>query len=153
MAPWNGWQCLSVGRSVHHFGPDWNISRTIRWIAIKSGTEIHVAWKMNSNNFGDPLTSHLAPPAGQNFHLSSEISPTSTWWIGTKLCADIHGSRMMSPTDLLNPSLFLLCHHEVDVCGFEGNHQYFGLWWNTCKINDIPINCSCTLYLVLISKC
>lgn len=31
---------------------------------MKYGIDIHVPIWMNLNNFGDPLTSHLAPPSG-----------------------------------------------------------------------------------------
>lgn len=36
---------------------------TIRWIAMEVGTDIHVPLRMNSNNFGDPLT-FQAPSSG-----------------------------------------------------------------------------------------
>ncbi len=29
--------------NVHHFGPDWNISTTVRETAMKFGTDIHAA--------------------------------------------------------------------------------------------------------------
>ncbi len=48
-----------------------DISTIIGQIAIKFGTNIHVPLRMNSNNFGDTLTFHLAPPAGQNLNLSN----------------------------------------------------------------------------------
>lgn len=35
---------------------------------------MHDAQRMNPNDFGDPLIFRLAPLAGQNVHLSSEIS-------------------------------------------------------------------------------
>ncbi len=41
---------------------------------MKFGTDGHGTQRMNLNDFGVPLTFHLAPPAGQRFHLSSEIS-------------------------------------------------------------------------------
>ena len=78
-----GWSvCLS--QSVHHFSPDWNISTTIKrlamkfywsihgsldifgfkwsvltnivWTAIKWGTDIHILLRMNFSNSGYPLT-------------------------------------------------------------------------------------------------
>ncbi len=57
---------------IHHFGP--NISTTIGWIVIKFCTDVHGSQRMNPTDFGDPLTFSLAPPAGQSFHLSCEIS-------------------------------------------------------------------------------
>lgn len=40
---------VSVILSLHRFGPDWNVS-PIWWIAIKCGTDIHGADRMNPNN-------------------------------------------------------------------------------------------------------
>ncbi len=59
---------------VRHFGPEWNISTTIGWIAMKCATYIQGPYKMNSKDVGDPLTFPLVPPAGWSFHLFSEIS-------------------------------------------------------------------------------
>ncbi len=39
-----------------------NISAITGWIAVKVCTDIHNAQMINHNNFGDPLTFHLAPP-------------------------------------------------------------------------------------------
>lgn len=55
----------SVNRSVHHFGPDPNISTALGWITMKFCTNIHGPHRMKANDFGDPLMFHLAPPAGQ----------------------------------------------------------------------------------------
>ena len=41
---------------------------------MKFGTDIHVAKRMNPNDFSDPLNVHVEPPAAQRFHISSEIS-------------------------------------------------------------------------------
>lgn len=41
---------------------------------MKFSTDVHVPQRMNPTDFGDDLTFHLAPPAGQSFNLSSEIS-------------------------------------------------------------------------------
>ncbi len=42
---------------------------------MKFGTDIHGAQRMNPENyFHGPLTFPLAPPSGQGFHLSYEIS-------------------------------------------------------------------------------
>ncbi len=40
---------------------------------MKFGTDIHRAQKVNPNDFGDPLTFHLAPSSGQNFSLSNTL--------------------------------------------------------------------------------
>ncbi len=39
---------------------------------MKFGADIHGAQRMIPRDFGDPLTFHLMPPAGQSFHLSYE---------------------------------------------------------------------------------
>lgn len=46
----------------------------------------------------------VKPPAGPRFHLFS----SSTWWVGTKCCTNIHGSRVMDPNDLGDPLTFHL---------------------------------------------
>ncbi len=38
------------------------------------GTDVHGVQRMDPNDFSDPLTFHLVPPAGQNLHISCEIS-------------------------------------------------------------------------------
>lgn len=83
-------------QSVHYFGPVKNMATHIRWIAIyfcadihglqrmnfndlKSSNTILIGWiahvhiplRMNCNNFGDPLTSHLPPSTGLNINLSN----------------------------------------------------------------------------------
>ncbi len=45
---------------------------------MKFGSDIHGTQWTNTYNFGDSLTS-VAPPAGQNIYLSSEICQKSTW--------------------------------------------------------------------------
>lgn len=50
------------------------------------GTDIQVQQRMNPNDC-DPLTLHVVPPAGQSFHLSSEITMLQTFtalWLVTK---------------------------------------------------------------------
>ena len=41
------------GLSVHHFGPDRNISTTIGWIGVIFGTNVHGSTTMDPNDFGD----------------------------------------------------------------------------------------------------
>ncbi len=38
------------------------------------GTDVHGPQRINPNDFGEPLTFAVVPPAAQIFHLSSEIS-------------------------------------------------------------------------------
>ncbi len=65
---------MLVCQWVQLFGLDWNISTTFGWIALKFCTDIHGAQRINPNDFGDPLTFPLAPPAGITYHLSCKIS-------------------------------------------------------------------------------
>lgn len=56
---------LSVSGLTYYFSSDSNISGLFGLIGIQ---------RMNPNNFVDPLSFHLVPPAGQSSHLSNEIS-------------------------------------------------------------------------------
>lgn len=47
--------------AMDHFGPHCNISKMIRWIAVKLIAAIHNPWRVKPNDFGDPLTCLLAP--------------------------------------------------------------------------------------------
>ncbi len=42
--------------TFHICGFEWKVSRTIGWIAVEFGPDIHVPLRMNCNNFGDQLT-------------------------------------------------------------------------------------------------
>ncbi len=129
----------------------------------------HLWSPMNLIDFGDPLLSFSTTGRSEFLLILWNIS-TFTWWMGTNLCADIHGSQMMNPI-----LLFSSRHHGVIICDFEWNvsttigwivvrfvtqiHapltmncnvQCFGLW---PKTNGIPISLICTLCLLLISNC
>ena len=41
--------CVLVCLSVQHFGQEWNIPTTIKWITIKFGADIHGPHKLNRN--------------------------------------------------------------------------------------------------------
>lgn len=41
---------------------------------MKFGPDIHFANMINATNSGEPLTFHLALPAGQSFNLSSNLN-------------------------------------------------------------------------------
>lgn len=43
--------------------------KTMGWIVMKFGSEIHAPDKMNCNNFGDPFNFYLALSSGHNFNL------------------------------------------------------------------------------------
>ncbi len=57
---------------------------------MKFGTDIHGAQRMNSSDFGDPLTFPVAPSAGQSFTLICEISQHPLDSLSSYL-VDIHG--------------------------------------------------------------
>ncbi len=61
---------LSYHQQVDIFGSEWNISTNI---GMEFVADIHVPLRMNYNNFGDPLTFHLAPSSGPNFILSNTV--------------------------------------------------------------------------------
>lgn len=60
---------------------------------------------MNPIDFGDRLTFHVAAPAGQTLHLSSEIAQSTTW-ITTNIFTDLLGPQIMYPNNVGDP-LFL----------------------------------------------
>lgn len=61
----------------------------VEFLLILNGTQ-----GMNPNDSEDPQTFPVVPPADPCFHLSCE---TSTRWIGTKSCTDIHDSLTTCP--------------------------------------------------------
>ncbi len=71
---------------------------------LKFGTDIRGAQRMNPLDFGNPLTFHPAPPTGQSFHLSCEISQIL---LDASFYTDIHGPQVMYPNDFVDPLLFL----------------------------------------------
>lgn len=58
-----------------NFGPDSNISLNIGWTVMKFSTFI---LRVNCDNFGDPLTSHLPPSSGHNCNLSNTLVDDQT---------------------------------------------------------------------------
>lgn len=45
---------FNIGLLVHHFGWNWNISATVKWIAREFGTDIYVSYRMYATDCGDP---------------------------------------------------------------------------------------------------
>lgn len=70
-------------------------------------------WSPEDEPLSDPVTSPLAPPAGQSFHLFSDISSSSTIWNGTKFCRDVRDPQRMNPDDSSGEP-----HNDVDIFGF-----------------------------------
>ena len=60
--------------ALYIYGFVWDVSKTIGYIAMNFGTDIHVPQMMNCSNFCDLLTLNVAPPQGQSLHLSCETS-------------------------------------------------------------------------------
>lgn len=115
LAAWlYGWPCQSVGRSVHHFGPDWNISITLGWIALQLCSDIHCPQRMKPTSFGEPLTFPLAPPVGWRFWLYWNVFQTFMFPSGWTVIA------------LVTPFTF----HPDQPPGQSFN-EYFALWQNT----------------------
>lgn len=48
---------------VQQFGPDWNPSTTIGWIALNLGTDIHSLLWINSTHIGNPNDDYDQIPA------------------------------------------------------------------------------------------
>lgn len=46
----------------------------VEWTSMTFGAHIHDTQRTNPNDSEDPLTCHLAPPDGKNFHLSCKIN-------------------------------------------------------------------------------
>lgn len=63
---------MPVNMSISQFGPDWNIS-TVLMDCCEICTDIHGSLRMSPSDFVYPVA-FLVPPAGQSFHLFSEIS-------------------------------------------------------------------------------
>ncbi len=60
---------MYVSRSTHHFGPNGNISTPIQWIAMKFGTDIYGAQRMNPSYFGNPPSFSSSATSGLKFSL------------------------------------------------------------------------------------
>lgn len=78
----------AVGRSVHHFGPERNISTTTGWIVMIFCADIHVNQRRNPNDFGDTLTFPPGPIKRFTFLFLNETS------------ADIHRATGLNPIDV-----------------------------------------------------
>lgn len=67
-------QCMDLGilisEMIHHFGLAWNISRTILLIVMKFYTDIN-PFRMNPNDFDNPLTLRLVPSGGFSYFVKS----------------------------------------------------------------------------------
>jgi len=84
------WQC----RSFHHFGPDWNISTTTGWIAMKLCTDMNGVQRMNLSDFGDTLTFRLVLPWG--WHFSFLRTCLHNYWMD---CHRIWCRQLWRPND------------------------------------------------------
>ncbi len=130
---------MSVCWLVHHFGPDWNISTTIRWYAMKFCGDIYCPQSTNTTNIGDPLSLTQDWPAGQSFHLSSEISQHLLDGLTPNVVRMFMGRRWWTLMTLEIPRIFLLSHHGVHICGFEWNVSTNIGWIAIKSDTDIPL--------------
>lgn len=68
--------CMAQGVAISVSSPLWSLLKCLNnyWmgIAMKSGTDIHGPYRMNCNNFGDPLTLHVAA-SGQILYSSGTL--------------------------------------------------------------------------------
>lgn len=127
-----GSQCLD-GPSVHHFGLSWNISKPPDGLAQNSMQTFMVPrrWiKMSPKLF-------LRSTMRVTFAVMSEISPKI-------LGADIHVLLRKNSENCGDFSCRVIIRAKLWFV------QYFGLWTNGCKTNDIPT--SDTLCLMPIKK-
>lgn len=75
---------MLVCQSVQRFVPDWIFHSVLEGFC----TDIHGAQRLNPNDFWNPLTFVLVPPADQSFHLFNEISQHLPLGLSLK-CAQI----------------------------------------------------------------
>lgn len=71
-----------------------------------------------------PIRDLTAPLGSPGFHFFSVNVKMSTWWIGTQLCTDFHGSQRMKSVDFGDSRPPLQHHLEADV-----------QFWVTCLHN------------------
>lgn len=64
---------MPVSRLINNFGPDWNVSTNIVWIAMKVAADIHNSQRI-CNNVGVSLPFHPVPSPEQNPLTSLSVS-------------------------------------------------------------------------------
>ena len=102
----------------------------------------------------DILTSRV-PRGPSDFRRKVNFNKSLYWnilisigWLAVKFDTHIHIPQRMN-----YKNFDLLYFHLVPSWSEFHFVQYFGLWANTFKTNGSPISLSCTLCLVLTSKC
>ncbi len=82
-------------------------------------TEIHDAKMMAYNDFSDPLTFDLVPPAVQHFPLfENYLKYLSIYEMDWYKLLYRQSSQMMYPCNFCD-SLTFPIPHEIHICGFE----------------------------------
>lgn len=114
-------QCaiLAFYFAVHHGFLHWSELVGLWWIYMIFCTDVHSAQTINWS--GDALTFSVAPPAGQMFHLSCEISQRLVYELAKNLVQAFMVPRWCILVILVIPWLFLWHHHEGDIFGPELN--------------------------------
>ena len=107
---------------VPYLGSDRNNSTNIWWIAIKLVADIHDPKRIVPDDFGPPLTFHLAPPEGKNVCIIIKMSKTST---GTEFLSSIHGQKRMTNkmAHIIPPKHQPCLHEHVSMLPFSIQHS------------------------------
>ena len=102
--------------SLHHFGPDWNISNTIGWIVMKFCADVHRLHTINPNVF---FLKHQS----WGWHLWFRLKYLNDiGWIGCEIC-----QRYSRPLE------------EKMYCDFlTFNQVNISFWSNTLIYDHIP---------------
>ncbi len=111
------------------------ISTCTVWIGIAFDTDIVLAQCVL-------MTFHLVPPAGWHFLFEWKVL-TSIGWIAKIFSTGINISHSRNCRNVVKP---WFCVYQW-LCSAQCV-QYFGLWPDTCKTNDISISLSSALCLV-----
>ncbi len=115
--------CRSVGLSVHHFGPDWNISTTLKFC-----TQTHVVLWVNCDNISDPLAFHLVPSLGQNIilyiiYFGLWLNTRQTNHEPPEATFSPHHGRLMSVTVIMEANIFKYTQQWLRKCSFLAYRQ------------------------------
>ncbi len=116
-----GRQC----RSVHHLGPDWNISTTVTLIGMKLGADTYVPPRINCNNFSFSTIIRLKFQFVQYFGLWLNTCKTNI--------ISIHLISLSFPPTVQNLNIFTLQWYKT---GKSSKSSHLKSW---DQQNDSPI--------------
>lgn len=145
------WMALSVSWLIHQFHPHWHRSVTMKWIAIKLGTDIRGAQRMNPNDSGSALT-FIQRCHKVKFSLLAWILPKFQWVIVPRWWILM---TFVIPWLLPRGDICSFYWSASSTIGwiamtfgsfmFTTGWNWFSLWLNTCKYNDM-VSLSCTVF-------